>query len=65
MAVVPIHDWTRTYAGASDHLHVTWLVEIARALNAGLLPPGYYALGEQVIGGAVPDVLTQDRKSVV
>ena len=51
--LMPVHDWTRTYAGAFHHLHVTWLVEISRALNQGLLPPGYYALGEQVIGGAV------------
>jgi Protein of unknown function (DUF4058) len=58
---MPIHDWTKTYAGAFHHLHVTWLVEIARALNQGLLPAGYYALGEQVIGGAVPDVLTLER----
>src|SRR5262245_16593207 len=55
---MPVHDWPRIYAGVFDHLHVTWLVELARALNRGLLPAGYYALGEQVIGGAVPDVLT-------
>lgn len=53
-----MHDWTRIYAGVFHHLHVTWLVELARALNHGVLPPGYYALGEQVVGGAVPDVLT-------
>lgn len=47
--------------GFFHHLHVTWLVELARALNHGLLPAGYYALGEQVIGGAVPDVLTLGR----
>jgi hypothetical protein len=61
MVSMPVHDWTKTYQGAFHHLHVTWLVEIARALNDGLLPPGYYALGEQVIGGAVPDVLTLGR----
>ena len=55
---MPVHDWTRIYAGVFHHLHVTWLVELARTLNHGLLPPGYYALGEQVVGGAVPDVLT-------
>ncbi|MBI4606749.1 MAG: DUF4058 family protein [Planctomycetes bacterium] len=58
---MPIHDWTRTYAGALHDLHVTWLVELKRVLNKGLLPPGYYAMGEQVIGGAVPDVLTLER----
>ena len=58
---MPVHDWTRIYAGVFHHLHVTWLVELARTLNHGLLPPGYYALGEQVIGGAVPDVLMLGR----
>jgi hypothetical protein len=58
---MPIHDWSRTYAGVFHDLHITWLVELKRVLNQGLLPPGYYALGEQVIGGAVPDVLTRDR----
>jgi hypothetical protein len=61
-AGMPIHDWTRTYAGAFHHLHVIWLGELARALNGGLLPSGYYALGEQVIGGAVPDVLTLEQR---
>lgn len=55
---MPVHDWTRIYAGAFHHFHVTWLVELARALNHGILPAEYYALGEQVIGGAVPDVRT-------
>ncbi|MBI4605372.1 MAG: hypothetical protein HY721_25695 [Planctomycetes bacterium] len=55
---MPIHDWTKTYDGAFHYFHVSWLVKITDALNDGMLPPGYYALGEQVIGGAVPDVLT-------
>lgn len=40
---LPIHDWTRTYAGAFHHFHGTWLFRLAEALNAGILPPGYYA----------------------
>jgi hypothetical protein len=59
---VPIHDWTKTYDGAFHYFHVSWLVKITDALNDGILPPGYYALGEQVIGGAVPDVLTLERQ---
>src|SRR4029453_3354605 len=54
---MPIHDWTNTYDGAFHSFHGTWLFDLTRALNGGLLPEGYYALGEQVIGGAVPDVL--------
>jgi hypothetical protein len=56
-----IHDWTRVPAGIFHHLHGTWLFELAGELNQGVLPPGYYALGEQVITGAVPDVLTLER----
>ncbi|MBI4603771.1 MAG: DUF4058 domain-containing protein [Planctomycetes bacterium] len=59
---MPIHDWTRTYAGAFHAFHLAWIAELQRALNAGLLPRGYYALGEQVVGGAVPDVLAPDRR---
>ncbi len=55
---MPIHDWTKTYDGVVHSFHGTWLFDLARVLNGGLLPQGYYALGEQVIGGAVPDVLT-------
>jgi hypothetical protein len=39
---MPIHDWTMSYAGASHNLLGSWLFEIVRALNNGLLPKGYY-----------------------
>jgi uncharacterized protein DUF4058 len=56
---MPIHDWTRVKAGIFHDFHREWISEIKRALNAGLLPPGLYALGEQVAGEAgIPDVLT-------
>ena len=61
-SAMPIHDWTRVPAGIFHHLHVTWLSELAGELNDGILPAGYYALGEQVISGAVPDVLTLERR---
>jgi hypothetical protein len=35
-----IHDWTRVTAGTFHDFHQTWLVEIKRALNAGILPSG-------------------------
>jgi len=60
---MPIHDWTQLHSGAFHHFHGTWLIEIARALNDGILPEGFYALGEQVVGGAVPDVLTLEARS--
>lgn len=55
---MPIHDWTRVSAGTFHHFHLQWIAQISNALNAGLLPPSYYAMAEQVIEGAVPDVLT-------
>ena len=60
---MPIHDWTRVDAGIFHAFHHSWIEEIARALNRGLLPPDYYALPEQHAAGFGPDVLTlqEDR----
>src|SRR4051794_31227819 len=58
---MPIHDWTRVIDGTFHDFHATWIIEIKRALNAGLLPPDYYALAEQVAGGLWPDVLTLEN----
>jgi hypothetical protein len=54
---MPIHDWTRVQAGIFHHFHHEWTSTICRKLNDGLLPPGYYALAEQIAGGMHPDVL--------
>jgi hypothetical protein len=58
---MPIHDWTRVDAGIFHDFHATWVVEIKRALNGGLLPPEYYALAEQLASGLGPAVLTLRR----
>jgi hypothetical protein len=55
---MPVHDWTRVDAGIFHHFHQAWIMENSRALNGGLLPPGYYALAEQIAGGVGPDVIT-------
>jgi hypothetical protein len=55
---MPIHDWTKVNAGIFHHFHCAWIIEIGNALNDGLLPPGYYALAEQVTRPIGPDVLT-------
>jgi hypothetical protein len=55
---MPVHDWTRVDAGIFHSFHLLWIGELQGVLNDGLLPPGYYALGEQVLGGLNPDVLT-------
>lgn len=53
-----IHDWTCVKAGIYHDFHHEWISTIRRTLNAGLLPPDYYALAEQQTGGFGPDVLT-------
>jgi len=55
---MPIHDWTRVDAGIYHDFHHAWIEEIKRTLNAGVLPPDYYALAEQHAAGFGPDVLT-------
>ena len=55
---MPIHDWTRVNAGTFHDFHVSWIAELKRALNTGILPDDYYAMAEQVAGSIGPDVLT-------
>ncbi|HEX6985222.1 MAG TPA: DUF4058 family protein [Planctomycetaceae bacterium] len=55
---MPIHDWTRVAAGTFHDFHSSWITHIKERLNAGLLPPDYYALAEQRAGDVGPDVLT-------
>ncbi len=55
---MPVHDWTRVDAGVFHDFHNAWITHLRQALNAGLLPPDQYALGEQLAGGLGPDVLT-------
>ncbi len=56
--IMPVHDWNRVTAGTFHDFHLAWIAELRRVLNRGLLPPGYYALAEQVAGEIIPDVLT-------
>jgi hypothetical protein len=60
---MPIHDWTRVDAGLFHAFHQDWIGVLARALNAGVLPPDYFALREQSTQGPVPDVLTLELPS--
>jgi hypothetical protein len=55
---MPVHDWTRVPAGIFHDFHHSWIEELKRALNRGLLPPDYYALAEQITAERQPDVLT-------
>lgn len=58
---MPIHDWTRVTSGIYHDFHQDWTIEIRRTLNRGLLPPGYFALADQRIGGPEPDFVTFQR----
>ncbi len=57
------HDWTRVDAGIFHDFHNAWIIEFRNALNGGLLPSGYYALGEQHAGRYVADLLTLHASS--
>lgn len=59
---MPIHDWTRVPAGLFHHFHQDWSVEIARALNRGLLPSNLSALVEQRSGAVETDVLAIEEE---
>jgi Protein of unknown function (DUF4058) len=54
---MPVHDWTHVDAGLFHAFHQSWSVRIQDALNASVLPKGYYALVEQRVGGPEPDVI--------
>jgi hypothetical protein len=59
---MPIHDWSRVDAGIFHHFHQAWTIEISNALNGGGLPPGFFAMAEQIISGPIPDVVTLKRR---
>jgi hypothetical protein len=60
---MPVHDWIQVNAGLFDHFDQRWIGALGDALNAGLLPPGYFALAEQVTAGPIPDVATLRKPS--
>ena len=55
---MPVHDWSRVEAGIFHSFHNAWITHLEEALNGGLLPTDYYALGEQHAGRFVTDLLT-------
>jgi hypothetical protein len=59
-----IHDWTRVSAGTFHDFHARWITHLAEALNAGLLPAGYYALAEQPAAEVWPDVLALEASGL-
>ncbi len=55
---MPMHDWTIVPDGIYHAFHTWWLGAVASTLNNGVLPPGYYALPEQVTASIGPDIVT-------
>ena len=52
-----VDDWSRVDDGTFHHFHHSWIEEIQRTLNGGLLPEWLYALAEQQVSEFGPDVL--------
>ncbi len=55
---MPMHDWTKVRSGTYHNFHSLWISSITNRLNSRVLPPGFFAMAEQVIGGPAPDVVT-------
>ena len=60
---MPMHDWSRVRSGTYHNFHYRWIAAIMDALNGGILPSGYFAMAEQVVGGPEPDVITLKAQS--
>jgi hypothetical protein len=61
---MPIHDWTCVDAGIVFAFYHSWVTDLARALNRGMLPEDFYALPEQHAAGFGPEVLTLQGSQV-
>ena len=59
---MPVHDWSRVESGVFYAFHHSWIEEISRVLNRGILSASYYALPEQVAIGFGPDVLALEMR---
>ena len=55
---MPIHDWSKVDAGTFHNFHQDWVTQLYRALNAGRLPPDYFALTAQRVERWEPDVVS-------
>ena len=59
---MPLHDWSRLDAGAYHGFHGRWIAALTDVLNNGLLPPAFFADGEQIVldeeQRRQPDVIT-------
>lgn len=60
---MPIHDWTRVKSGTFHNFHLLWTSAITNQLNNGVLPPGYFAMAEQIVGRPEGDVIALEKSS--
>jgi hypothetical protein len=60
---MPLHDWSRVRHGMFHHFHNSWIYKLADQLNAGALPQGFYAAGEQIPSRIEPDVVTLEQSA--
>lgn len=58
-----IHDWTRVDAGVFHDFHVVWIGRLKSLLNEELLPRPFYAMAEQFLGSAEPDVIALEASA--
>ena len=54
---MPVHDWARVDDGTFHAFHLLWIGQLMGTLNRGILPRGYYAMGEQVATRMQTDLL--------
>jgi hypothetical protein len=59
---MPIHDWSHVDHGIFHHFQQAWTIDISNALNGGVLPPGYFALAEQIVSGPIPAVVARPAR---
>lgn len=57
---MPMRNWARVKSGVYHKFHFRWIAAIMDRLNAGLLPAGYFAMAEQIIGQPETDVVALD-----
>jgi hypothetical protein len=59
---MPVDAWICVDAGIFHRFHHSWICELARALNSGLLPQDYYAMMEPHAAGLGPDAVVPDAQ---
>src|SRR5215203_5404859 len=59
---MPVHDWSKVEAGVFHDFHHELITAVKHTLNSGVLPEGYYAMADQVVGPGHPDVVGLQRR---